>query len=293
MRQYANPAAFRAAVDARLRRLARQQGVEAFVFRRRAALERLMVRLTKVAPGCWAFKGGLALETRLGEHARPSADLDADHAHGTAAARADIQRAVTEDLGDYFTFVITGAEELGEGGTSLAVRYELECSVGGVRFEPLQVDVSNAPPDPWDAEPVRRPGLLADVGLGPVDVLVVPLERQIAEKIHAYTRQYNGRTTRAKDLVDFVLIRNFEPVRAGPLQEAIERTFAHRRTHPVPDRLPAPPAELAVAYRREAQVVGITTSLEEAHRLAAQWLDPVLADTAVGTWDPSTAQWGR
>ena len=292
MRQYTNPAAFRAAVDARLRQRARQQGVEAFVLRRCAALERLMVRLTTVAPGRWAFKGGLALETRLGQHARPSLDLDADHAYGAAAARADIQRAVAEDLGDYFTFVITGTEELGQGGTSLAVRYELECSVGGVRFEPLQVDVSNAPPDPWDGESARRPGLLADMGLGPVDVLIVPLERQIAEKLHAYTRQYNGGTTRAKDLVDFVLIRNFEAVHATSLREAIQRTFACRHTHPVPDRLPPPPAELAVAYRREALAIGITTSLAEAYQLAAQWLDPVLAGTAAGTWDPGRSQWG-
>lgn len=35
VRQYTDPAAFRAAVDARLRRLARQLGVEAFVLRRR------------------------------------------------------------------------------------------------------------------------------------------------------------------------------------------------------------------------------------------------------------------
>jgi hypothetical protein len=63
MRQYANPAAFRAAVDARLRRRAREHGVEALVLRRRAALERLMARLTAVAPGRWAFKGGFALET--------------------------------------------------------------------------------------------------------------------------------------------------------------------------------------------------------------------------------------
>lgn len=291
MRQYRSPAALRAAVDERLRRRARHLGVAAFVVRRQAALERLMARLMKVPPGLWALKGGLGLETRLGEHARPSLDLDVDHAKGAAAAREDLQRAVAEDVGDHFAFAIVGSKELKEGGISLAIRYRIECSVGGTPFEPLQVDVTVTPPDPWDAEPAQRPGLLADLGLGPVKVLVVPLERQLAEKLHAYTRQYDGTTTRAKDLVDFVLVRQHERVGAQLLKDAIRRTFTRRGTHSAPERLPAPPPELAVAYRREAEVVGIVSLLEEAHNLAAQWLDPVLACTARGSWDSGKAQW--
>jgi len=153
--------------------------------------------------------------------------------------------------------------------------------------------VTVAPPEPWDAEPAQRPGLLADLGLGPVDILLVPLERQIAEKLHAYTRQYNGGTPRAKDLVDFTLIRKFERIDARRLKDTIQRTFTRRRTHQVPHRWPAPPPELAIAYRREARVLEITASLEEAHRLTAQWLDSVLACTARGTWDPRKGQWAE
>lgn len=291
MHQYSSPAAFRAAVDARLRNRARQLGVAAFIVRRQVALERLVARLMKSAPGRWALKGGLGLETRLGEYARPSVDLDADHARGAAAAREDLQRAVAEDLGDNFAFAIAGSEELKAGDVSLAVRYRIECSVGGTPFEPLQVDVSVAPPEPWDAEPARRPGLLADLGLGPVDVLVVPLERQIAEKIHAYTRQYDGSTTRAKDLVDFVIIRQHARVDAQRLKDAIQRTFSRRGTHSTPESVPPPSPELAVAYRREATAVKVTTSLKEAHGLTAEWLDPVLACTGRGSWDPGKAQW--
>ncbi len=261
------------------------------MIRRQAALERLMARLARVAPGRWALKGGLALETRLGERARASVDLDVDHAFGAAAARDDLQGATRKDLGDYFTFAVTESEELQERGVTLAVRYGVECAVGGAPFEPLQVDATVAPPEPWDAEPSRSAGLLAGVGLGPVDVLVVPLERQVAEKLHAYSRQYNGGTTRAKDLVDFVLIRELARIDAQGLRDAVLRTFARRGTHPVPGRLSAPPASLAVAYRREAAAVGITTSLEEAYGLVAQWLDPVLAGTAGGEWDPQEGQW--
>ncbi len=294
MRQYASPAAFRAAVDARLRELGRRLGVEAYVLRRQAALERLVARLTKAAPGRWAVKGGLALQIRLHEHARPSLDLDVDHANGGDAARDDLQRAAALDLDDGFAFAITGTEELREGGLRLAVRYNLQSIVSNTAFEPLQVDVTAAPPEPWDAEPAQQPSLLASIGLEPVEVLVVPLERQIAEKLHAYTRVYGGRgTTRAKDLIDFVLIRGLERVDVQRLRDAIQRTFARRGTHPVPDHLPPPPPELAVGYRSEAKAAGITTSLDEAHRLAAKWLDPVLAATARGSWDPHRQEWAK
>lgn len=87
---------------------------------------------------------------------RVSVDLDADHMHGADAARAELQRAAIEDVVDYFGFAIAGAEELREAGVGLAVRYKLESSLAGRPFEPLQVDVSIAPPDPWDAQPARR-----------------------------------------------------------------------------------------------------------------------------------------
>ena len=192
MREYATPAGFRAAVEATLRERAGRLGVPAYIIRRQGALERLIVRLTKVAPDRWALKGGMALETRLGEHARVSVDLDADHVHGVEAARVDLQRAAVEDLGDHFDFAIAGSEELREAGIGLAVRYKLESSLAGRPFEPLQVDVSISVPDPWDAQSARRPGLLSTLGFDPIEVLLVPLERQVAEKLHAYTRIYKS-----------------------------------------------------------------------------------------------------
>ena len=68
----------------------------------------------------------MAIESRLGERARASLDLDADHVKGAEAARADLQRAAIEDVGDHFAFAITGSEELREAGVGLAIRYKLE-----------------------------------------------------------------------------------------------------------------------------------------------------------------------
>lgn len=277
MREFSTPAAFRAAVESRLRDRARTLGVSAYVLRRQAALERLMVRLDRVAPGRWALKGGLALETRLGAHARVSVDLDADHAVGADAARADLQRATVVEAGDHFDFALTGSQGLVDAGVRLAVRYALESSLAGRSFEPVQVDVTLAPPDPWDAQPAERAGLLGELGLGPIPVLLIPVERQVAEKLHAYTRIYKGRgTTRAKDLVDLLLVLEHEPVDVELLQEAIVRVFHRRGTHPVPASLPPPPRDLALPFRKEAARVAVVPQLDDAARQLAAWINPVL-----------------
>jgi hypothetical protein len=69
-------------------------------------------------------------------------------------------------------------------------------------------------------------------------------------------------------------------VDAVSLKDAIRRIFDRRGTHSVPERLPAPPPELAVSYRREAERVGLPTRLDDVHRLLGAWLDPVLAEIA-------------
>jgi hypothetical protein len=277
VREYATPTAFRAAVDAKLRTRAHRLGVAAYIVRRQAALERLMVRLTKVAPDRWALKGGLALETRFGERARVSVDLDADHLLGARAARADLQRASREDVGDHFDFALVGAEELSDAGVGLAMRYRLDSTVALRPFEPLQVDVTATAPEPWDAQPAQRAGLLADLGLAPIEILIIPLERQVAEKLHAYTRLYEtGGTTRARDLIDLLLVQQHERLDADSLRIAIRRVFSSRATHPIPERLPVPPKELGLSYRKEAAPSGLGADLNEAHQLLAGWLDPIL-----------------
>lgn len=108
-----------------------------------------------------------------------------------------------------------------------------------------------------------------------------------------HTRTYGeGRgSTRVRDLVDFLLIRTFERVDAQRLRDAIHRTFKNRATHPVPGRVPPPPGDWQRAYRVEAERVGITLEVTEAHRLVGAWLDVVLGETAEGTWNPEQGIW--
>jgi hypothetical protein len=63
--RYASAAAFRTALEARLRS-EQTEGIGVSRRRKRVVFERLLARLQAVAPEGWYLKGGFALELRLG-----------------------------------------------------------------------------------------------------------------------------------------------------------------------------------------------------------------------------------
>jgi hypothetical protein len=83
---------------------------------------------------------------------------------------------------------------------------------------------------------------LAFAGVVPASVLALPRARRFAEKVHAYTFPWVGRTN-TRDLMDIVLMidRGTLPPTAD-LRAAVVTTSERRNTHRVPADLPPPPA---------------------------------------------------
>jgi hypothetical protein len=77
-----------------------------------------------------------------------------------------------------------------------------------------------------------------------------------------------------------VLIHQHGQVDDARLRDTIRRVFHHRATHPIPGRLPPPPRELGVSYSRAAESVGVPKAPDEAHRILADWLDPILVEAS-------------
>jgi hypothetical protein len=132
-------------------------------------------------------------------------------------------------------------------------------------------------------------------GIEPIEVPVLPLEQHVAEKVHAYTRTYSrGRaSSRAKDLVDIVLVlvKQLMELDAARLRAALVGVFEKRRQQALPDRLPSPPRDWAVPYRKLANEVGISPELRTGYLEATALLDPVLTGGARGRWDPKGGRW--
>ena len=291
--KYQSGAAFRQALEQRLLTRSRDRGTSLVRLRKAVVFDRLLVRLAIAAPGRWVLKGALALDFRMGERTRTTKDMDIFHRDNETSATADLIAAQAVEIDDYFTFDIEKVGAPGEEVEGLAVRYRVRAELAGRRFEEVMVDIGFSDSLKWKPEPIRGQDLLAFADIEPIEVPVLPLEQHIAEKVHAYTKTYGQgrRSSRAKDLVDLVLVKQLMVLDAARLRSALEGVFEGRRQHGLPDRFPPPPPEWAVPYRKLANEVGLDPDLRQGYAQAAALLDPVLAGRATGHWDPQQASW--
>ncbi len=207
--RYASAAAFRRALETRLLALGRDGGGSLVRLRKSVAFDRLLARLFTVVPDRWVLKGGLALDYRLGKKARTTMDIDLAGPGGEDAATADLLATGELDLGDHFSFVIERTAKLDQLVEGPAVRYHVRADLAGRLFEEFLLDVGFDFPTGWVPETLRGPDLLSFADIDRVEAPSLPLELQIAEKVHAYTRGYGQSgmaSTRVKDLVDLALI---------------------------------------------------------------------------------------
>jgi hypothetical protein len=125
---------------------------------------------------------------------------------------------------------------------------------------------------------LEGPDLLRFAGIPAVKVRAIPIGQHLAEKLHAYTKQYGAHgSTRVKDLVDMVLLIQAEPVNARTLGKTLHTVFASRGTHPLPAEVPPPPRSWDVPYAKLAGELTIPSTAAEAHRYVADALRLVLA----------------
>jgi hypothetical protein len=289
--KYHDAAAFRQALEQRLKDRADGNGARLVRDRKRIAFDRLLARLLAVAPQRWLLKGGFALDLRLAVRARSTKDVDIEWRGDEANLLEALIDAAGYEASDFFEFTIerAGAPEDRLGGSH---RFRVSASLAGRPFETFLLDVGFRRDGATEA--LRTEDLLGFAGIPPLEIDAVPLEVQVAEKLHAYTRTYaDGRTsTRVKDLVDLALIAELSNLGATELRHAIEAIFTLRATHPTPSALPSPAREWAVPFRQLAEEVGVPGALTAGHEEAASLLDPILSgEIAVGTWSSSQQRW--
>ena len=77
------------------------------------------------------------------------------------------------------------------------------------------------------------------------------------------------------------------------MRDALHRTFETRATHVLPLSFPAPPTEWEAPFRRLAKDLSVPTNLQEAYRMAAAFLNPVLDGDVdkEARWDPGLQTW--
>jgi len=293
--KYATASAFRTALEQRLLTTSRGSSVSLTQLRKLVVYDRLLARLMVVAADRWILKGALALHFRLGARFRATRDLDLGRWDDESAATADLLTAQQLDLSDYFQFTIEKTDKLDALLEGAAVRYHVSASLAGRSFEEVTVDVGFGDPPVGGPERLRGPALLRFADIEPSEVPSVRTEPHVAEKLHAYTRQYAGGrpSTRVKDLIDLVLIATFLSFEAGRLRAALRTTFGVRGTHPLPVQVPAPPSQWTAAYAKMAAEVGLALELSVGYEQARMFLDPILSGAVPdsASWDSSRQRW--
>lgn len=292
-----HPMQFRVSVDDRLRREALAMGRPLNRVRTLLVMQRFLARMVAVAPEAFVLKGGLALELRLAR-ARTTRDVDVLARGDADGADALLLRAASfvSDPPDHIVFSVgpnPDAPEIdGDGVRDHGRRYRVTSTIASRPFgDPFGVDVAIADAVVGDPEVLEGSDFFARYGLSRLRVPVYPLPTHIAEKVHALTLPRSRPNARLKDLVDVALLSELDGHGADLLRNAIDRTFAFRASHPVPERLPAPPHEWTARYARmQADERLSWATLEDAQAVARAFLDPVLAGAA-GRWEASSRSW--
>lgn len=296
MARYSRPESLRQALEDRLKARARDDSLPLDRLRKEAAFQRLLARIAATAPkGSWALKGGMAMIARVSSRARATIDIDASWREDAGRLQTMVEQAAAADLGDYFEFAIGRRSPIQGEGPEGGIRFPVESRLGGRQFETLRLDVNVQPGDVRPVEHVELRNLFDFADLPAVVVPAIPIPQQLAEKLHAYVRDYGSReNSRPKDLYDMLLIA--EELRVPPLGELMDvcfQTFGLRDT-PWPPTLATPPESWATPWAGFVRDYGSRFGeLNSAFAALEAFWGPLLGyrNQRALKWDPAEWRW--
>ena len=294
MRSYFSPPAFKQALEQRLK-TASKNGVDFARRRQLLVFDRFLARVSAVLGDAVLLKGGLVLELRL-ERARTTKDVDLRVTGSPDNVLASLQEAGRQDLGDFMTFEVSHDAEhptiQNDGMQYEGLRFRAECRLAGMLYgQRFGVDVAFGDPVFGEADIVTADDVLEFAGIAPPVLRLYPIETHIAEKLHAYTMPRSRTNTRVRDLPDIALLASVQSLQAERIRKALEQTFMHRATHPLPHALPDPPMSWSTSYHEMARENDLVwPTLEQLTTVVATFLNPVLAGSS-GVWHPARWNW--
>ena len=293
-RTYSSPLAFKQALEQRLR-LTSKTGTAFARKRQLLVFDRFLARIVAGLGNDVTLKDGLALELRL-EQARTTKDVDLRVMGRPNEILSSLQEAGRKDLGDFMSFELGPDDEhpeiVHEGMQYEGLRFRAECRLAGKLYaQPFGVDVAFGDPITGQPDVMVAEDTLSFAGIAPPKIRLYPLETHIAEKLHAYTLPRSRPNSRIKDLPDLALLATVRDFDSSTLLAAIEQTFKHRLTHPVPVSVPEPPESWELVYARIAESDALKWhTLEEVTKAVQIFLNPVLAGTKA-RWRAETWSW--
>jgi predicted nucleotidyltransferase component of viral defense system len=270
--------------------------------RRQFLLQRFLARVFADPETGWILKGGTGLLVRV-PNARHSNDIDLLYIQPEALlddAVSDLRRRVdVPPGGDLLRFELADPRRGGgQGVDHVVAQIKVIAYLGVIEYGRFPIDLSL---NQRVAEPVerRRPRPVVELpGSDPLPEFVLyPLADQIADKVCAMYGLYGPNrdqpSTRYRDLVDLAIIVTHEEIDAARATEVL-RDEAKLRELELPQKLVTPSDQWQAGYSRTAAETILPVELrtiEGALETVGRCLDPLLAGTAEGIWNPTSMQW--
>lgn len=261
----------RMALEERINHISREQGIDITRLRRHVAFDRFLARLFCKPIDGLVVKGGYILELRL-ERARLTKDIDFSFTGdlgGIWNGKPDrlqtfIQKNVSSDLGDFFSFIVGSASLELENAPYGGFRFSVNALMAERKFITFSVDIAagDAWFEPHETLPTHDWFDFAGIPGGVIPV--ISMEQQFSEKLHSYTQSRNYQNSRVKDLVDMVLIIKNQKMSIEKVNEISKATFAKRNNSPYPPELKDPPENWRVVYSALARECGVEENIDKA-----------------------------
>lgn len=282
--KYATGPALRAALEERLKQIAKEENTELQRLRRRVAFDRFLARLFQGANTQWVLKGGYAMELRF-QIARVTKDLDFTlrtvSSPGGDAVLGHLQEAGRLDLNDFFTFRVGAPTMTLDGAPYGGSRYPVEAMMAQRIFVKFHMDVGIGDVVLDPVERIQTRDWFAFAEIPPTSVPMIQREQQFAEKLHAYTLPRAGTVnSRVRDLVDMILLIQSGTLDAAAVAKALVRTFDRRGTHSLPTALEPPPSDWSMPFQRLADDCQLDRSVNKAFVELAQFYKVLAIPTA-------------
>jgi hypothetical protein len=222
---YKSPRAFTSAVKARIKS---QTGNDSNLFNakwREFVFERLLSRIFSEDPSSFALKGGTGLLARIVD-ARTTKDIDMSSTlSDLGEVVSELTRLAAKDLSDFFTFRPIGENQMGHldaqpNKSGIEIRFQ---ALIGAETLVIKLEVVLEMAQQFQAIRQAPLGRMEMAGLQCFDFQLIPITRQIAEKVCATIEEHNGMpSSRVKDLLDLVAIARTQHFNKAELQSHIE-----------------------------------------------------------------------
>jgi hypothetical protein len=273
-----SPSEFKNLLKKTLDGLVRTTGKDMHTLRREVVFEAALRRMGRSGIP-FVLKGAYALEVRSPLRSRTTKDLDIllldsgemlgkEDDIFLQAVRGVVARSLRTEADDFFSFEIVEVKKEIDNSCGRGLRLFIAAKLLGANFERFLMDVVVGDTLVGQPETASAGRYLSTMGFAVEPIPVLPLAQHFAEKVHAYTLPREGKNSRVKDLVDFIVLADIG-FPAEELARAVDEVFSHRSTHRPPTSLPLPPRDWTEPYGRLAAGAGIELSMAEAHKKAS------------------------